>query len=346
MILELVPDYLTECIEFWQERLKNYFFHSIRITFDEFTSGLYYRSDAYIAIEYYLSSKSATRATRLKAESYKRKASLLFSSDHYEDIEDEFESIKVTWYKGKYFPNKEIIYSRAPDDKNYYTLVFHPKDRVIVMERYLNYVLQEGKVIKKKRRQRKLYMNSDDGWDYTLLEHLASFDSFAMDPEKKKEIINDLIAFSQGKEYYSKIGKAWKRDYLLYGPPLRLARLGNAVICYMVFQELVLAKNYLKLDSHPLFEKIGNLLEEVNMTPDVYEHLLHGRVGRDPKACLESLIEALETANEEKIEEEDAKTLETVEEEAIEEEIAKEEEIEEEDVKILETTEEENKKKE
>ncbi|EOY11295.1 AAA-ATPase 1, putative [Theobroma cacao] len=37
-----------------QERLKNYFFPSIRITFDEFTSGLYHRSDAYIAIEYTL----------------------------------------------------------------------------------------------------------------------------------------------------------------------------------------------------------------------------------------------------------------------------------------------------
>ncbi|EOY11294.1 P-loop containing nucleoside triphosphate hydrolases superfamily protein [Theobroma cacao] len=76
----------------------------------------------------------------------------------------------------------------------------------------------------------------------------------------------------------------------------------------------VLAKNYLKLDSHPLFEKIGNLFKVVNMTPDVSEHLLHGRVGRDPKACLESLIEALETVKEEKIEEEDIKTLETAEE--------------------------------
>ncbi|WRX23017.1 AAA-type ATPase [Theobroma cacao] len=192
-ISKLVPDYLTERIKLWQERLKNYFFPSIRITFDEFTSGLCHRSDAYIAIEYYLSSKSIARVTRLKAESYKRKTPLLFSSDHYEDIEDEFEGIKVTWHKGKHFPDKEIIYSRAPDDKNYCTLVFHPKDRDIVMERYLNHVLQEGKAIKKKKRQRKLYMNSDEGWDYTLLEHPA--------------------------KYYSKIGKAWKRGYLLYGPP-------------------------------------------------------------------------------------------------------------------------------
>ncbi|KAL0349312.1 UNVERIFIED_CONTAM: AAA-ATPase [Sesamum angustifolium] len=40
-----------------------------------------------------------------------------------------------------------------------------------------------------------------------------------MDPEKKKDIVNDLIAFTKGKEYYRQIGKAWKRGYLLYGPP-------------------------------------------------------------------------------------------------------------------------------
>ncbi|KAF3565106.1 hypothetical protein DY000_02019303 [Brassica cretica] len=40
-----------------------------------------------------------------------------------------------------------------------------------------------------------------------------------MDPVKKEEILNDLEAFSNGKEYYKKFGKAWKRGYLLYGPP-------------------------------------------------------------------------------------------------------------------------------
>ncbi|KAM1015261.1 hypothetical protein ACFX13_045838 [Malus domestica] len=40
-----------------------------------------------------------------------------------------------------------------------------------------------------------------------------------MDPEKKEEIINDLTKFREGKEYYAKIGKAWNRGYLLYGPP-------------------------------------------------------------------------------------------------------------------------------
>ncbi|KAL0307364.1 UNVERIFIED_CONTAM: AAA-ATPase ASD, mitochondrial [Sesamum angustifolium] len=39
-----------------------------------------------------------------------------------------------------------------------------------------------------------------------------------MDPRKKQEIVDDLINFSKSKDYYAKIGKPWKRGYLLYGP--------------------------------------------------------------------------------------------------------------------------------
>ena len=40
-----------------------------------------------------------------------------------------------------------------------------------------------------------------------------------MEESKKNAIINDLIRFSKAKEYYAKIGKPWKRGYLLYGHP-------------------------------------------------------------------------------------------------------------------------------
>ncbi|KAL0856709.1 hypothetical protein Bca101_061863 [Brassica carinata] len=40
-----------------------------------------------------------------------------------------------------------------------------------------------------------------------------------MDKKKKEEIKRDLIKFGKSRDYYKKIGKAWKRGYLLYGPP-------------------------------------------------------------------------------------------------------------------------------
>ncbi|CDY71107.1 BnaCnng71360D, partial [Brassica napus] len=40
-----------------------------------------------------------------------------------------------------------------------------------------------------------------------------------MDPEKKEGIRKELVKFSKGKDYYKKVGKPWKRGYLLFGPP-------------------------------------------------------------------------------------------------------------------------------
>ena len=45
------------------------------------------------------------------------------------------------------------------------------------------------------------------------------FDMLAMDHSKKVEIMEDLTAFREAKKYHSKVGKAWKRGYLLHGPP-------------------------------------------------------------------------------------------------------------------------------
>ena len=68
--------------------------------------------------------------------------------------------------------------------------------------------------------------------------------------------------------------------------------------CFDSFK--VLAKNYLKLESHPLFETIGRLLEETDMTPaDVAENLMPRSAKITKETCLENLIKALEKAKEE-----------------------------------------------
>ncbi|KAM0029838.1 putative AAA+ ATPase domain, ATPase, AAA-type, core [Helianthus debilis subsp. tardiflorus] len=56
-------------------------------------------------------------------------------------------------------------------------------------------------------------------WSHIVFEHPSTFDTLAMDPNKKKNILDDLMMFSKSKDYYKKVGKSWKRGYLLYGPP-------------------------------------------------------------------------------------------------------------------------------
>lgn len=62
----------------------------------------------------------------------------------------------------------------------------------------------------------------------------------------------------------------------------------------------MLAKNYLSLESHPLFETIGSLLGETNMTPaDVAENLMPKVANEDSETSLKRLIQALQSSKEE-----------------------------------------------
>ncbi|KAL3504783.1 hypothetical protein ACH5RR_034624 [Cinchona calisaya] len=60
----------------------------------------------------------------------------------------------------------------------------------------------------------------------------------------------------------------------------------------------VLAKNYLDIESHDLFAKVSQLLDETNITPaDVAENLMTKAAGEGADICLERLIKAIEKAN-------------------------------------------------
>lgn len=62
-----------------------------------------------------------------------------------------------------------------------------------------------------------------------------------MDAEIKDFILSDLERFVKRKEFYRKVGKAWKRGYLLYGPP---GTGKSSLIAAMA--------NYLKFDVYDL----------------------------------------------------------------------------------------------
>ncbi|CAN0861614.1 Protein HYPER-SENSITIVITY-RELATED 4 [Linum grandiflorum] len=64
-----------------------------------------------------------------------------------------------------------------------------------------------------------LYGNMSEAWNGINLDHPATFDTLAMDAEVKNMVLTDLDRFLKRKDYYRKVGKAWKRGYLLYGPP-------------------------------------------------------------------------------------------------------------------------------
>ncbi|CAL5325164.1 hypothetical protein CsSME_00004345 [Camellia sinensis var. sinensis] len=230
MFKQYVPFDVQTHIEKYTHKLIALVYPYIQITFHEYsTDGWFERSKAYTAIERYLSTNSSTRAKRLKADMVSDSQSLILSMDDHEEIIDEFRGIKLKWASRKTTPNRQVIsFYRDNDERMFYKLTFHRRHRDIVTNTYLNHVMEEGKAIEVRTRQRKLYTNNKSEqwvgyrrkiWSHVVFEHPATFDTLAMDPKKKQEIVNDLITFTKSKDYYKKIGKAWKRGYLLFGPP-------------------------------------------------------------------------------------------------------------------------------
>ncbi|KAL0332890.1 UNVERIFIED_CONTAM: AAA-ATPase ASD, mitochondrial [Sesamum calycinum] len=191
----------------------------IQITFPEYLGDGIERSKAFAAIERYLNANSTKQAKRLQANVVHDCEAIVLSMAQHEEVIDEYNGIKFWWASIQTTAKTSISLYPREDEKRY---------RDVITNNYLKHVLDEGKAITVRERRRKLYTNNkSEGWQgyhrskwsHVIFEHPATFDTLAMDPHKKQEIVDDLINFTKSKDYYVKIGKAWKRGYLLYGPP-------------------------------------------------------------------------------------------------------------------------------
>lgn len=137
-------------------------------------------------------------------------------------VEDTFKGIKLSWVLTKI---TRPCGKQNEEDHYYFTVTFENKHRLKVESLYIDYIREIAEAVKSANRQKRLYSNSDSSdrsfwpWTSVPLAHPSNFESLALDPCIKPEIKEDLKAFLRRKAYYKKVGRAWKRGYLLYGPP-------------------------------------------------------------------------------------------------------------------------------
>ncbi|TKY74051.1 mitochondrial chaperone bcs1 [Spatholobus suberectus] len=95
------------------------------------------------------------------------------------------------------------------------------KDKRRVFRQYFQHILSVADEIEQRRKKDvRLYVNSGSGeWRSAPFTHPASFDTVAMDAELKNKVKSDLDQFLKSKQYYHRLGRVWKRSYLLYGAP-------------------------------------------------------------------------------------------------------------------------------
>ncbi|GLT47729.1 hypothetical protein SLA2020_213970 [Shorea laevis] len=134
-------------------------------------------------------------------------------------IIDEFQGMKLEW---SLFRETIKLYHRE-EFRHSYRLKCKKTERERVMASYLPHIATTAQAILSMRENLHIYTynkrNCGSGWESTVFKHPARFDTLAMDPETKAEIINDLEAFVREKEFFWRVGRSWKRGYLLHGPP-------------------------------------------------------------------------------------------------------------------------------
>ncbi|KAL6295667.1 hypothetical protein ACE6H2_003809 [Prunus campanulata] len=181
-------------------------------------------NEMFEAANLYLGTLLSTSTRRIKVNKPEKEKQLLVTIDKNQGLVDCFKGVNFKWV---------LVTSQKPasngkredhsqSEVRQLELSFHKKHRDMVLSSYLPYILNKSKEIKEERKVVKLHTvdyNGTDYWGFINLDHPATFDTMAMDPEIKKALIEDLDRFRERKEYYRRVGKAWKRGYLLFGLP-------------------------------------------------------------------------------------------------------------------------------
>ncbi|KAK3015098.1 hypothetical protein RJ639_006778 [Escallonia herrerae] len=223
--------------------------------------GRFSRNEVHDAAETYLRTIIGPSTECSKVSKTPRQKNLGIDIEKNQVITDTFRSSRLNWKLVSVEPQGGYGHG----EKTYFELAFNKKLKEKVLSEYLPSVLDKAKEIKDDERIVKLLsMNGPYGENEfdrgsVNLEHPATFDKLAMDPDVKKALIDDLDRFVTRKEYYKRVGKAWKRGYLLYGPP----GTGKS----SVYSNLELKKKLMATTNRSIV-----VIEDIDCSADIKDH--------------------------------------------------------------------------
>ncbi|KAK7389777.1 hypothetical protein VNO78_25071 [Psophocarpus tetragonolobus] len=131
--------------------------------------------------------------------------------DTNQTIQDRFLGATLFWFNQKTEPNRTSSF----------VLKIKKADKHRILSHYLHHVSTVADEIQNQsNRHLRLFMNTAGGtrWRSVPFTHPATFETMAMEKDLKNKIKMDLESFLKAKQYYRKLGRAWKRSFLLYGP--------------------------------------------------------------------------------------------------------------------------------
>ncbi|KAK4403694.1 AAA-ATPase [Sesamum angolense] len=133
--------------------------------------------------------------------------------DENQTIADHFLGARVCWK----------IENCEENGVKSFVLKIRKNDKRRVLVPYLQHIHQAFDEIEQKRKEVRLYVNVENGlqrngrWRSTSFSHPATMETIVMDADLKTRIKSDLENFLKSRQYYHRLGRVWKRSYLLYG---------------------------------------------------------------------------------------------------------------------------------
>ncbi|XP_073006226.1 AAA-ATPase At5g57480-like [Typha latifolia] len=205
-------------------------------------------NELYNAVQLYLSGSASVSGSRLSLTRAINSSAFTFALSNNDRLVDSFRGATATWeHVVTQRQSQTFSWRPLPEEKRGFTLRIKKKDKPLLLPSYLDHIMEKATELRRKNQDRLLYTNSRGGamdsrghpWESVPFKHPSTFETLAMEPERKEEIMADLRDFAEGKAFYQKTGRAWKRGYLLYGPPgtgksSMIAAMAN-YLCYDIY---------------------------------------------------------------------------------------------------------------
>ncbi|KAK4267042.1 hypothetical protein QN277_023882 [Acacia crassicarpa] len=158
--------------------------------------------------------------TNLVTSSGKNQNDIVLRLDPKQTIGDEFLGARVFWFHEA---------EQTSDSKaRTFVLKIRKADKRRILRPYLQHIhIVADEMEQQGKRDLKLYMNAGaqsiggDGnvrWRSVPFTHPSTLDTIAMETDLKNKVKSDLESFLKSKQYYQRLGRVWKRSFLLYGP--------------------------------------------------------------------------------------------------------------------------------
>lgn len=260
---DLVPEHIQTYLASSLAKLSTKLSSQLTVVVDEF-DGLT-PNRMFEAANVYLSTKISRATHRIKVNKPPKEQDLAVTVDKNQEIDDVHADIHFKWILQSAALRHSAKNENPRSELRYFELSFNKKHTDQVLKVYLPYILSKAKEMKEETRSVRLHTvdySGTDYWSSVVLNHPATFETMAMDPDAKEELVEDLDRFVSRKDYYRRVGKAWKRGYLFHGPP---GTGKSSLVAAMA--------NYLKFDVYDLD------LREVQCNSDL-RRLLIGSANR------------------------------------------------------------------